>query len=43
MRPGLGKIIEKLCPSKYFQSPETDLYTAQNACCIDYTYTWSSR
>jgi len=43
MRPGLAKIIEKVRISRYFESPETDLYIAENACCIDYTDTWSSR
>jgi len=41
MRPGLGKIIEKVPISRYFQSPETDLHIAENACCIDYADTWS--
>jgi hypothetical protein len=41
IRPGLVKIIEKVRISWYFQSPETDLHIAQNACCIDYTDTWS--
>jgi len=43
MRPGLAKIIEKECISKYFESPETDLHIAENACCIDYTDTCSSK
>ena len=41
MRPGLAKIIEKLHISWYFESPETDLHIAENACCIDYADTWS--
>jgi len=42
MRPGLAKIIEKVCISWYFESPETDLHKAENACCFDYADTWSS-
>jgi len=41
MRPGRGKIIEKVRISKYFQSPETDLHIAENACCIDDADTWT--
>jgi hypothetical protein len=43
MRPGLANIIEKVHISRYFESPETDLHKAQNACCIDYTDTRSSK
>ena len=43
MRPGLANIIEKVCISRYFESPETDLHIAENACCIDYADTWSSK
>jgi len=43
MRPGWAKIIEKVRISRYFESPETDLHIAENACCIDYTDTWSSK
>ena len=43
MRPGLAKIIEKVCISRYFESPETDLHIAENACCIDYADTCSSK
>jgi len=43
MRPGLAKIIEKVRISWYFESPETDLHIADNACCIDYADTWSSK
>jgi len=43
MRPGLAKIIEKVRISWYFESPETDLHNAENACCIDYADTWSSK
>jgi len=34
MRPGLAKIIEKVRISTNFDSPETDLHIAENACCI---------
>jgi len=40
MKPALAKIIEKVRLSWYFESPETDLHIAQNACCIDYADTW---
>jgi len=40
MRPGLAKIIEKVCISTYFESAEADLDIAENACCIDYADTW---
>jgi len=43
MRPGLAKIIEKVCISQYFESPEADLHIAENACCIRYTNTWSPK
>jgi len=43
MEPGLVKIIEKVRISRYFESAETDLHIAENACCIDYTNTWSSK
>jgi len=43
MRPGLAKIIEKVRISIYFESAETDLHIAENACCMDYTDTWSSK
>jgi len=36
MWPGSAKIIEKGCISRYFQSPDTGLHLAENACCIDY-------
>jgi len=31
MRPGLAKIIEKVCIARYFESPETDVDVAQKA------------
>ena len=40
MRPGLAKIIEKVRISTYYESAETDLHIAENACCIDYADTW---
>jgi len=43
MRPGLAKIIEKVRISTYFESAETVLHVAENACCIDYADTWSSK
>jgi len=43
MRPGLAKMIEKVRISRYFESPETDLHKAENACCINYTDTCSSK
>jgi len=41
MRPGLAKIIEKVGISWYFESRETNLHKAENACCIDYSGTCS--
>ena len=41
MRPGLAKIIEIVRISTYFESAETNLHIADNACCIDYADTWS--
>jgi len=43
MRPGLAKIIEKVRISTYFETTETDLHEVENACCIEYADTWSSR
>ena len=43
MRPGLAKINEKVRISRYFESPETYLLLAENACCIDYTDTELSK
>jgi len=42
-RPGLAKIIEKVCISTYFESDEADLHIAENACCNDYADTWMSQ
>jgi len=43
MRPGFAKIIEKVRISTYYESAETDLHIAVNACCIDYADTWTSK
>jgi len=43
MRPGLANIIEKLCISWDFESPETNLHIAENACCPNYADTWSPK
>ena len=43
MRPGLAKIIEKVRISTYFESAEADLHITENACCMDYADTWSSK
>jgi hypothetical protein len=32
MKPGLAKIIEKVCISTYFESAETDVLIAENVC-----------
>ena len=43
MKAALGKIIEKVHISRYFESHEIDLHIAENACSIDYADTWSSK
>jgi len=43
MKPDLAKLIETVHISRYFESAETDLHIAENACCIDYADTWSSK
>jgi hypothetical protein len=43
MRPGYANIIVKLWHSRHFEWPETDLYIAENARCIEFTDTWSSK
>jgi len=43
MTPGLAKIIGKVHISTHYESAETDLHIAENACCIDYTDTWTSK
>jgi hypothetical protein len=43
MRLALAKTIAKVCISWYFESPETDLHIAENACGIDYANTWSPK
>jgi len=40
MRPGLAKIIDKVCISRHFERPESDLDMAENTCCVDYADTW---
>jgi len=42
-RPGLAKIIQKVRISRSFESAETDLHIAENACGIDYADTWLSK
>jgi len=37
---GLAKINQKVRISWYFESAETDLHIAENACCIGYANTW---
>jgi len=39
MKPGLAKIIEKVCFSWYVESPENDHHVAENACSIEYADT----
>ena len=43
MKPGFGKIIEKVRISPYFESSEIDPQRQKNACCIDCADTWSSK
>ena len=43
MRPGLAKILDKECIATYYESAETDHHIAENACCIDYADTWTSK
>jgi len=43
MNPGLAKIIEKVCISKYFENFETDHHIAANSHCVDYIDTGSSK
>jgi hypothetical protein len=43
MRPGLAKMIEKVRISTYFDHAETDLHMAENAYCMHWTNTWSSK
>ena len=38
--PGLEKIIDKLCISRYFENSETELPIAENVCMSVYTDTW---
>jgi len=43
MKPGLEKIIEKVHISRDFESAETNLHVAENACGINCANTWSSK
>jgi len=43
MQSGLAKIMEKVRISRNFERPQTDLLIAENAVCIDYADTWSSK
>jgi len=43
MRPGFARIIEQVCISRNFESPETGLHRALNACCMNYADTQSSK
>ena len=43
LQPSLGKIIEKVRISRHCEWAEPDIHTVENACCIDYTDTWSSK
>jgi hypothetical protein len=43
MRSGVAKTIEKVRITIYFETAESDDHIPENACCIDYTETWSSK
>ena len=43
MKPGIAKINEKVRISTYFECPDSDYQIAENACCIEYADTWSSK
>jgi len=43
MRPGIAKIIETVHNSRHFESQETDLHRAENACRIDHAGATSSK
>jgi hypothetical protein len=43
MRPGLTKIIEKVCISRHFERPQTDHHIAENPCYMDYVDAWVSK
>jgi len=43
MRPGLGKDNWECTYLRHFERPETNLHIAENACCVDYADTWSSK
>jgi hypothetical protein len=40
MRSDLAMVIENVCISWYFDSPETDFHIAENASWIDYADNW---
>ena len=43
MRPGLPMIHETVHISRHFKWHETNLHITENACCVDYADTWSSK
>jgi hypothetical protein len=43
VRSGVAKTIEKVRITIYFETAESDHHIPENACCIDYTETWSSK
>jgi hypothetical protein len=43
MRPGLAKIIEKVCIAGDFETPESAINIAENACPIHYADSWLSK
>ena len=43
MQPSLAKIVEKAFLSRHFERPETDHHLPENACCVDYPATCSSK
>jgi len=43
MRSGFTKIIVNLHVSSGFEWPHSNLHIAENACCMDYINTWSSK
>jgi hypothetical protein len=43
MRPGFEKIIGKVRILTYYERAETDIHIAENACCVDYADTRTSK
>ena len=43
MPPGLAKIIMKVPISRHFERHDTTVHIAENASCVDYADTWSSK